>query len=169
MHNPSSCTSRFPSAFLSVSLVPIVWTPPSVAKHLRFAIPFGASPCFPTHNTTLPTRAHRWTGVQWPRTPHTPHNTPRNYNGEQEPSCPGHRTCNIAHRACRPVNRSQVAQDTTQSTQQNGHKCHPSMHQARHTKARWPRTPHDQHNTRHASTRVNRGQVAQDTEHAVHT
>ena len=35
MHNPSSCTSRCPSAFLSVSLVPIVCTPPSVASPLR--------------------------------------------------------------------------------------------------------------------------------------
>ena len=35
MHNPSSCTSRCPSAFLSVSLVPIVCTPPSVATPLR--------------------------------------------------------------------------------------------------------------------------------------
>ena len=34
MHNPSSCTSRCPSSFLSVSLVPIVCTPPSVAKPL---------------------------------------------------------------------------------------------------------------------------------------
>ena len=45
MHNPSSCKSRCPSAFLSVSLVPIVCTPPSVAKPLRFAILFGACPC----------------------------------------------------------------------------------------------------------------------------
>ena len=35
MHNPSSCTSRCPSAVLSVSLVPIVCTPPSVARPLR--------------------------------------------------------------------------------------------------------------------------------------
>ena len=45
MDNPSSCTSRCPSAFLSVALVPIVCTPPSVAKTLRFAILFIASPC----------------------------------------------------------------------------------------------------------------------------
>ena len=35
MHNPSSCTSRCRPAVLSVSLVPIVCTPPSVAKPLR--------------------------------------------------------------------------------------------------------------------------------------
>ena len=35
MHNSSSCTSRCPPAFLSVSLVPIVCTPLSVAKPLR--------------------------------------------------------------------------------------------------------------------------------------
>ena len=35
MHNPSSCTSRCPSAVLSVSFVPIVCTPPSVARPLR--------------------------------------------------------------------------------------------------------------------------------------
>ena len=35
MQNPSSCTSHCPSAFLSVSLVPIVGTTPSVAKPLR--------------------------------------------------------------------------------------------------------------------------------------
>ena len=34
MHNPSSCTWRCPSAFLSVSLVPIVCTSLSVAKPL---------------------------------------------------------------------------------------------------------------------------------------
>ena len=35
MHNLSCCTSWCPSAFLSVSLVSIVCTPPSVAKPLR--------------------------------------------------------------------------------------------------------------------------------------
>ena len=45
MQNPSSCTSRCPSAFLSVLLVPIVCTPPSVVKPLRFAILLAASPC----------------------------------------------------------------------------------------------------------------------------
>ena len=47
MHNPSSCTSQCPSAVLSVSLVPIVCTPPSVAKHLRSSsahppVPYGS-------------------------------------------------------------------------------------------------------------------------------
>ena len=44
MHNPSSCTLRCPPAFLSVSLVPITSTSPSVAKPLQFAILFDASP-----------------------------------------------------------------------------------------------------------------------------
>ena len=35
MHNPSSCTSRCPSAFLSVSLVPTLCTPPSPARPLQ--------------------------------------------------------------------------------------------------------------------------------------
>ena len=34
-HNPSSGTSRCPSAVLSVSLVPIICTPPSVARPLQ--------------------------------------------------------------------------------------------------------------------------------------
>ena len=47
MHNPSSCTSRCPSAFLSVYLVPIVGTPPSGAKPLRSSslhprVPYGS-------------------------------------------------------------------------------------------------------------------------------
>ena len=45
IHNPASCTSRCPLDILSVSLVPILCTSPSVAKALRFAILFGASPC----------------------------------------------------------------------------------------------------------------------------
>ena len=45
MHSPASCTSRCPSAFLSVSPVPVLCTPPLVTKPLRFAIRFGASPC----------------------------------------------------------------------------------------------------------------------------
>ena len=35
MHNLSSCTSRCPSAFLSVLLVPMVCTPSSVARSIR--------------------------------------------------------------------------------------------------------------------------------------
>ena len=45
VHNPASCTSRYPSAFLWVSLVRVICTPPSVAKPLRFAVPFCASLC----------------------------------------------------------------------------------------------------------------------------
>ena len=63
-------------------------------------------------------------------------NTPSRHPGEQEPSGPGHRTRKATHRACTPVNRSQVAQDTA-----------------------------DTDNT-HAGTPVNRSKVAQDTEHA---
>ena len=47
MHNPSSCTLRCPSAFLSVSHVPMVCTPPSGAKPLRSSsvhprVPYGS-------------------------------------------------------------------------------------------------------------------------------
>ena len=46
------------------------------------------------------------------RTAHSTH------TGEQEPSGPGHRTCNTTHRASTPVNRSQLAQDTADAPQQ---------------------------------------------------
>ena len=46
------------------------------------------------------------------RTAHSTH------TGEREPSGPGHRTCNTTHRASTPVNRSQLAQDTADATQQ---------------------------------------------------
>ena len=46
------------------------------------------------------------------RTAHSAH------TGEREPSGPGHRTRNTTHRASTPVNRSQVAQDTADATQQ---------------------------------------------------
>ena len=47
MHNLSSCTLRCPPVFLSVSLVPIVCTPPSLAKPLRSSlvhprVPYGS-------------------------------------------------------------------------------------------------------------------------------
>ena len=63
-------------------------------------------------------RTHRIRGAHWPRTPHMRHNTPRGHTGEQEPSCPGHRTRNTTHQAGTPVNRRQVAQDTAQATPQ---------------------------------------------------
>ena len=52
MHNPSSCTSWCPSAVLSVSLVPIVCTAPSVAKPLWSSsvhprVPYGSPGCWP--------------------------------------------------------------------------------------------------------------------------
>ena len=49
--------------------------------------------------------------------PHTQHNAPRKYTPEQEPSGPGHGTHSATHRACAPVNRSQVTQDTANATQ----------------------------------------------------
>ena len=45
------------------------------------------------------------------------HNAAGEHTGEQEPSCPGHRTHNTKHRASTPVNRSQMAQDTAHATQ----------------------------------------------------
>ena len=46
MHNPSSSTSRCPSAFLSVTLLLVVCTPPSAARPLRSSsvhlrVPYG--------------------------------------------------------------------------------------------------------------------------------
>ena len=43
------------------------------------------------------------------------HNTPSGHTSKQEPSGPGHRTCNTTHQAGTPVNRSQVAEDTRQA------------------------------------------------------
>ena len=57
--------------------------------------------------------------------------------GEQEPGGPGRGTYNTAHKACTPVNRSQGAQDTVNTTQRT-----------------------------EAGTPVNRSQAAQDTAHA---
>ena len=62
-----------------------------------------------------------FTGTLRPRTPHTQHNTPSGHTGEQEPSCPGHRTRKTTHRAGTPVNRSKVAQDTAQARQHTKH------------------------------------------------
>ena len=111
---------------------------------------------------------------------HTQHNTPSVHTNEQEPSGQEHRTRNTTHRACRSVNRSQVAQETT----------HTAQHTAwahRWSGAKPPRTPHRGHNTSsvhtgeqgpsgpghrtHSTTRqgctgVNRNQVAQDTAQA---
>ena len=91
------------------------------------------------HATLHRKQAHRCTGAKWPRTPQTQPNTPRKHTGEQEPSGPGHRTPkyitpsvhsdeqrpsspghsthNTRHRACTPVNKSQVAKDTAHATQ----------------------------------------------------
>ena len=81
--------------------------------------------------------------AKWPRAPHTQDELQSEHTGEQEPSCPGHRTGNTQHKApsdhtgeqepssperCTrktthrtgtPVNRSQVAQDTAHTTQHN--------------------------------------------------
>ena len=92
------------------------------------------------HATQHTERAHRSTGAKWPRTPHTQHNTPTVCTGEQEPSGPGHRTCNATHRAGTTVNRSQVAQDTARATQRT-ERAH------RWTGAKLPRMLHAQHNT----------------------
>ena len=63
-------------------------------------------------------QAHRRTGAKWPRSPDTQHNTLSGHTGDREPRGPGHRTRNAPHRAHTPVNRSQVAQDTADTTQQ---------------------------------------------------
>ena len=63
-------------------------------------------------------QAHRQTGAKWPRTPHTQHNTRSGHTGEREPRGPGHLMRNAPHRAGTPVNRSQVVQDTADTTQQ---------------------------------------------------
>ena len=62
-------------------------------------------------------RAHRRTGAKWPRTPHTQHNTQGGHTGEQEPSGPGHRTCNATNHAGALVDRSQVAKDSADAKQ----------------------------------------------------
>ena len=84
-------------------------------------------------------RAHRCTRANWPRTPHTQHNTPSVHTAGQEPSGPGHCTCKTTHRAGTTLNRSQVAQDTAHTAQhtERAHWC---------TGAKWPRTPPTQHN-----------------------
>ena len=113
-------------------------------------------------------------------TAHMQHNTPSGHTGEQEPSGPGHHTRNTTNHAGKRVNRSQVAQDTAQAKQHTD-RAH------RWTGAKWPWTPHTQHNkprghngeqepsgaghhtrkaTHRAGTPVNRSQVALDTAHA---
>ena len=62
-------------------------------------------------------QADRWTGAKWPKTPHTQSNTPSGRTDEREPSGPEHRTRKATHRAGRPVNRSQGAQDTAHGKQ----------------------------------------------------
>ena len=92
------------------------------------------------HATQRTERAHRLTGAEWCKTPHTQHNAPSGHTCEQEPSCPGHRTRDKTHRAGTPVNRSQVAQNTAHATQRTER-----AHQL--TGAKWSKTPHTQHNT----------------------
>ena len=71
-----------------------------------------------TARATQPTeRAHQLTGAKWPRTPHTQSIGRSKHTGEQEPSGPGQCTRKITHRAGRPVNRSQVSQDTAHAQQ----------------------------------------------------
>ena len=145
--------------------------------------------------------AHRYTGTRWPRlrtcnqahrvstpvnkshvsqAPHKQHTAPSGHRGQQEPSHPGHHTRNTAPWSGTPLNRNQVAQDTAHATQRI-ERADPR------TGAKWPRTPHTQHNapsehigeqepsrpghrtrktTHRAGTPVNRNQVAQDTAHA---
>ena len=91
-------------------------------------------------------------------------------------------TAQAAHGACTPVNRIQVAEHIARPIQ-HGEQAHCR------TGAKWPRTPHTQHNTpsghtgeqeprdqghrtpnrtHRAGTPVNRSQVFKDTAHAKH-
>ena len=111
---------------------------------------------------------------------HTQSNTASVHSGEQEPSGLGHRTRNGTHRAGTPVNRSQVAQDTTHAAQSTeraqrgaGAKMPMTLHTqpntaSVHSGEQEPSGPEQRtHNTMHqAGTPVNRSQVAQDTAHA---
>ena len=88
-------------------------------------------------------------------------------------------TAHTAHRACTPVNRSQLTKNTAHTTQHT-EQAH------RRARAKWPRTPQSQHNTpsghtgvqepsgqghhtgntsHRAGTPVNRSEVAKDTAH----
>ena len=68
-----------------------------------------------TTQSTEPTQ--RGTRAKWSGTLRAQHNAPSGHTGEQEPSGPGHRTHNTKHRANRPMNKSQVAHDIAQATQ----------------------------------------------------
>ena len=92
------------------------------------------------HATQRGERAHRRTGAKCPMTPHTEHNAPGEHTGVQESSGRGHHTHNTADQAGAPVNRSQVAKDTTHATQHT-ERAHPG------TGSKWTRKPHTQHNT----------------------
>ena len=50
-------------------------------------------------------------------TAHMPSNAPSEHTAEQQPSGPGHCTRNTTHQAGIPLNKSQVAKDTAQTTQ----------------------------------------------------
>ena len=85
------------------------------------------------------------------------HNTPSEHTGEQEPSGPGHRTPNTAHRASTPVNKSQGAR--TPYAQHNTASGHTGEQEPSGPGHRTPNTAH------RAATPVNSSQVAQDTAH----
>ena len=93
-----------------------------------------------THTGQHIKHTHRWRGASRLRTLHTQRNTRSGHTSEQEPSGPGQRPHSTTCQTCTPVNRSQVAQDTTHTAQHTGW-AH------RGTRAKWPRTPHTQHNT----------------------
>ena len=61
--------------------------------------------------------ARALSGGKWTRTPHTQQDTLSVHTGGQEPTGPGRRTRITTHPACKPVNRTQVAQDTAHTTQ----------------------------------------------------
>ena len=89
-------------------------------------------------------------------TAHTQHNARSRHTSEQESSGAGYRTRVTTHRACTPLNRSQVAQDTAH-TQRNTPSGHISEQE--------PSGPgHRSHNTtRQASRPLNRSQMPQET------
>ena len=102
-------------------------------------------------------------------------NTPRGHNSEQEPC--GHRRRNTTQPAGTPVNRSQVAKDTSHTAKHAGTPLSGSQvaeDTARTTQYTEQATPVNRsrvakdaaHTARRACTPVNRSQEAKDTGHA---
>ena len=156
-----SDTSRRPDGRVRARRVPSPYRLRTAAVRMEECAPGGYPG--PTGYEQPPSR---WTSERPAATPR-PRNTTR-------------ATQSTAHRASTPVYKSQAAQDTVHATQ-------PTKRAHRRTGAKWPRTPHTQHNTpsehtseqkpggpghpthkttHRAGTPVNRSQVARDTAQA---